>query len=95
MSSSVDDLTRIFNTALLSTKTESVRDFSGELYKLVESPAFRAILASIRQVARNHGISEREAAEAVIQTFRKLDTIWEGYLIQEGLDRLKHQAPGA
>jgi hypothetical protein len=91
---SIEELTRVFNTALVSTRVESARDFSAELYALVESPACRAILSAVRQLARSNGISEREAAETIIQTFRKLDRIWGEYLIQEGADRLRH-APGS
>src|SRR4051794_11484872 len=48
----VDDLARIFNTALVATKTQPGRDFQGELYQIMESPAFRVILTAIRQHAR-------------------------------------------
>lgn len=85
----VDDLVRVFNTALVATRAGAIRDFSSELYQLVESPAFRAILTAIRQTARSQGLSEREAAEDVIQTFRKLDRLWGDYVFHEGLDRLK------
>jgi hypothetical protein len=87
----VDDLVRVFNTALVSTRVEGVRDFSAEIYALVESPAFRAILNAVRQHARLQGLSERDAAEAIIQTFRKMDRVWGEYVFQEGVDRLKHQ----
>lgn len=88
---SVQDLTRIFNTALVATRVESSRDFSAELYALVQSPAFRAILDSIRSLARDQKLGEREAAEAIVQTFRRVDRIWEDYILQEGVDRLKAQ----
>lgn len=87
--SSVDELTRIFNSALVTTRAESLKDFTTELFGLVESPAFRAILAAIRQHARNYGLSEKEAAEQIIQTFRKVDRIWADYIYQEGVDRLR------
>jgi hypothetical protein len=87
--STVDDLARVFNTALVSTRAGASRDFSTELYSLVDSPAFRAILASVRQLSRTTGCSEKEAAETLIETFRKLDQIWTEYIFQEGVDRLK------
>ena len=87
--SPADDLTRIFNTALVASKVESSRDYSGELFRLMETPAFRAILTGVRQLARSQGVSEKEAAEGIIQTFRKMDRIWGEYLTQEGVDRLK------
>ncbi|MFL5812674.1 MAG: hypothetical protein ACJ763_03785 [Bdellovibrionia bacterium] len=84
----VDDLARIFNTALVATKTQPGRDFQTELYQLMESPAFRAILTAIRQHARLHGLSEKHAAEQIIRTFRKVDELWSSYVFQEGVDRL-------
>ncbi len=84
-----DELTRVFNTALVSTQAKQKRDFSTELYELTESASFKAILNAVRQLSRVQGISERQATEQVIQTFRKMDQIWEGYIFQEGLDRLR------
>jgi len=84
----VDDLARIFNTALVATKTQPNRDFQGELYQIMESPAFRAILTAIRQHARLQGLSEKHAAEQIIRAFRKVDELWNSYVFQEGVDRL-------
>lgn len=90
--SSVDELARVFNTALVATRGGTLRDFSSELYSLVQSAPFRAILSSVRQFARLQSISEREAAEAIIQTFRKIDRLWTDYIFHEGVDRLKDQS---
>lgn len=87
-----DDLTRVFNTALVATRAESIQDFSTELYTLLDSPAFKAILQAVRHLSRTQGISEKDAAESLIQSFRRIDKIWSDYVFQEGLDRLK--APG-
>jgi len=84
-----DDLSRIFNTALVSTQVGSKSDFSTELFELTERASFKAILSAVRQLARVQGIDERQAAEEVIQTFRKVDEIWEHYVFQEGLDRIR------
>jgi hypothetical protein len=88
---SLSDMTRIFNTALIATKAEAARDFSSELYTLVESPGFSSIVEAIRTLARTQNINEREAAETIIRTFRKLDQLWSEYVFQEGVDRLKRQ----
>lgn len=83
-----NELARVFNTALVATRTEAVRDFSAELYSLVESPAFQAILLAVRQLAKQQGTSEQEASEQIIKTFRKMDRTWSDYLFHEGVDRL-------
>ena len=88
-SANIEELTRIFNSALVSSKAESLKDFSHELLGLVESPAYQAILNAVRQLARTQGVGERESAEILIQTFRKLDRLWSDYVFQEGVDRLR------
>ena len=80
-----EELTRVFNTALVSTRAAESKSASSELLSLIESPAFKAILVAARQLAAEQGISEREATERVIQVFRKVDQIWCGYLYQEGV----------
>lgn len=87
--STPEELTRIFNTALIATQTETKRDFSAELYQLTQSSSFKTILSAVRNLSRIQGISERQAAEEVIQTFRKMDEIWSQYLVREGVDRLR------
>lgn len=84
-----DNLTRIFNTALISSQSKEKRNLSSELYGLTESPAFKAVLNAVRQLARVQGTTERQAAEQVIQTFRKMDEIWNEYVFREGLERLR------
>ena len=84
-----DDLARIFNTALIASQAEMGRDFSAELYQLTQSASFKAILSAVRHLSRVQGIHERQAAEQVIQTFRKMDEIWGEYLYREGVDRLR------
>lgn len=87
----VDDIARIFNTAVVSTRSQESRDCSNELYELVRSPAYQAILSAVKQHSAVAGLTEVQAAEQIIQTFRKLDQIWGTYLYQEGVARLRGQ----
>lgn len=84
-----DELIRIFNTALLATQVNADRDHSREIFDLMETPAFRAILGSVRQFARLNGLTERQAAEQIITTFRKVDQVWRDYVFREGVERIK------
>ncbi len=94
-SSTLEELTRLFNTVVVSSQTQSLphpatpQDLSVELKQLTESPAFKALLNSVSQVATVSDISERDAAEAVIHCFRKLDLLWKDYVLREGLDRIR------
>ncbi|MGK5082205.1 hypothetical protein WDW37_02785 [Bdellovibrionota bacterium FG-1] len=85
-----DELIRIFNTALIATQTETSRDFSSEIYELMETAAFRAMLGAVRQHSRLQGLSEKQAAEQIIMTFRKMDRVWRDYVFQEGVEKLKN-----
>lgn len=85
-------LTQVFNSALVTTRSEDNAQSTAELYRLMEQPAFGAILGSIQSFASEKGISEVEAAREVIQTFRKIDVIWTQFLLSEGVERLKQNA---
>src|SRR4051812_39966142 len=74
-----DELARVFNTAMVATQSEAKRDFSSELCQLTQSAPFKAILSAVRHLSRVQGINERQAAEQVIQTFRKMDDVWNQY----------------
>lgn len=91
--------TKLFNTAVIATKIPKGLSSAGEascrLHGLVQSVPFQAILKAIREHATLQGISEAQAAEEIVQTFREIDGIWNEYIFQEGLDRLKAQLPAA
>lgn len=87
----VDDLARVFNTALVATRAGGARDFSTELFALLQSPAFHSILSAVRLFAKTQGLPETDAATQIIETFRKVDRIWSEYVFQEGVDRLQSQ----
>lgn len=82
-------LNQIFNTALVSSHSETKPDSANEIHSLMESPGFGAILQSIQLLAGEQGISEMEAARELIRTFRQMDRLWTDYLISEGVERLK------
>jgi hypothetical protein len=88
---SSDDIAKIFNTAVVATQAETKRDFSAELCQITQSAPFKAILSAVRHLSRVQGISEKQAAEHVVQTFRKMDEIWKQYLYREGLEHLRNQ----
>jgi hypothetical protein len=88
-SASHDDLVRIFNSALLASQTQAKRDFSNELRTLTESTAFKAVLNAVRQLSCVQGINDRQAAEQIIQTFRKMDNLWGDYVRCEGIDKIR------
>lgn len=84
-----DRLNQIFNTALVSTRSEGPLDTAGEIHRLMGEPAFGAILQSIQLLAGEQGSSELEAARDIIRTFRRMDQLWTEYLVAEGVERMK------
>jgi hypothetical protein len=90
---SIDELTKIFNSALIATRAASStipsKDIAGEMLELVQSQSFRAILMAVRQLAVLEGKSEREAAEQLINAFRKIDSLWADYVFAEGLKSVR------
>lgn len=82
-------LNQIFNTALVSSHSETKPDSATEIHALMGSPGFGAILQSIQLLAGEQGVSEIEAARELIRTFRRMDRLWTDYLVSEGVERLK------
>lgn len=82
-------LNQIFNTALVSSRSDTNPYTATEIHKLMETPSFRAILQATQLLAGDQGVSEIEAAREIIRTFRKMDQLWTEYLVAEGVERLK------
>lgn len=84
-----EDITLIFNTAFVRTRTPSKdRNLAAELAALSQTPAGAAIRGAAQALAKQQGLSELEASEQIITTFRKLDKVWKTFLLQEGMARL-------
>ena len=89
--SGVDQSTKLFNTAIIATKVPKLSNYSSQLSELVKSKAFQTILIAIRDYAQQTGMPEEQAAEEIVHTFRNIDRVWDDYIFQEGLDKLKQQ----
>ena len=87
--SGIDQSTRLFNTAVIATKLPKLSNYSSKLSELVQGKAFQAILLAIRAYAEQTGVTEEQAAEEIVETFRNIDQVWNDYIFQEGLDKLK------
>jgi hypothetical protein len=46
-------------------------------------------LNAVRQLAAVQGITERQSAEVIIETFRNMDEVWSEYVYREGLDKIR------
>ncbi len=84
-----DSTTKSFNTALIATKIPTLLNYSEKLELLLQSPPFQAILQAIRNYSIEAGVSEEQASEEIVKSFRDIDQIWDEYIFQEGLDKLR------
>jgi|GEM_PF-1226049 hypothetical protein len=82
-----EQLVRTFHTALATAQIQS--ESSIDLNKLNDNAGFQVLLQAVQNLARTQGISEQKAAEALIETFRSLETTWKSYLLREGLEKLR------
>ena len=88
-----DSLLKIFNTAILATRAPTSVTESEELSRLMGGRGFQAILSAVRQLAASERLSEAEASEEVIRTFRRLDELWGSYIFREGITKVRGEAP--
>ncbi len=81
---------QILNTAIIKSKEKKIdRTYESRLQDLCKSPALKAINKAISQLSEEEKISRDQASLMVVETLRELDSIWNDYVIMEGLDRLK------
>lgn len=83
-------LTKVLNTSLLSTRNEANATFLNELKEISRTPAFRSILQSIHRLSQDLNCTEKEAAEQLVTTFRRLDQIWSHYITAQGINQIKN-----
>ena len=87
---STEELSRIFNTSLVAALQDpSLEDSSEAIRRLMDTPAFAAILQAIQLSASSQGISERQSTEEMISIFRKLERAWTRYVFQEGITKMR------
>lgn len=93
LSDTEERLCRVLNSAMVSTRGSlegaAASSSTQELAVLMKTPAYRHLLLAVENMAEEQGLTEKDAAEVMVQTFRRVDQIWSEYLIQLGLERLK------
>ena len=82
---------KILNTTVIASKVSTASNVSERLQALMRTPAFQFFLQTIKSYSRQRGISEQDAASELFSTIKELDDIWDSYIYQEGLDKLKAQ----
>lgn len=81
---------QILNTAIIKSREKKIDStYEDRLKAICESPAIEAINRSITFLAESQKISRDQSAIQIIDTIRELDSIWNDYVMMEGIDKLK------
>jgi len=81
---------RLINTAIIKSKEKRLNlSYQSKLSEVCKSPAINALFVAISDLAKKENISKDQAAIQIVDTIRKLDTIWSDYVMMEGMDKLK------
>lgn len=80
--------TGAFNTSLLTTRAQTLKDKSADLTSLMTTTEFECLLLAAQYLASKENLSAEEATERLIQVFRQIDHSWKQIVISRGLKSL-------
>ena len=81
---------KLFNTAVIKSKEKKINtSYEERLSEVCQSPVMSALLFAAKHLAEEQKISTDYAAVQIIETVRELDTIWNDYVLMEGIGKLK------
>lgn len=84
------ELIQLLNTAIVKTKEKKIdSSYEERLSETCKKPAVAALSVAIQHLSENEGISRDQAAMQIVETVRELDSIWNDYVMMEGLSKLK------
>lgn len=77
-----------FNTSLLTTRANQIKDRSSELGELMQSPEFQSLLVAAQHLAQTQGYTKEVATERLIDVFRRIDFSWKQLVMNRGMKTL-------
>lgn len=81
---------QLLNTAIIKCKEKKLDpSFEDRLAKICHSPAIKAVEVAITHLSEGQRISRDQAALQIVETFRDLESIWNDYVLMEGINNLK------
>lgn len=90
MMSEKQDAIQLLNTAVIKSKEKRINaSYEDRLAKICNSPVMSAILIAIDHLAEEEKMSKDQAAISIVETVRELDSIWNDYVLMEGIGKLK------
>jgi hypothetical protein len=90
MMSDKQDAIQLLNTAIIKSKEKKINaSYEERLSKVCSSPVMSAILVAVENLSEEQKISKDQASVQIIETIRELDSIWNDYVLMEGIGKLK------
>ncbi len=90
MISDKQDAIQLLNTAVIKSKEKRINaSYEERLAKICNSPVMNALLVAVDSLAEEEKMSKDQAAISIIETLRELDSIWNDYVLMEGIGKLK------
>lgn len=84
------DSIRLINTAIIKNKEKRINtSYQEQLSEVCDSPAIKALTHAINYLSEAEKISRDQAAILLVETIRSLDSIWNDYVLMEGMEKLK------
>ena len=84
------DSVQLLNTAIIKSKENKIdSSYEERLATICQTPSVKAIGQAISNLAESENISKDQAAVQIIETVRNLDSIWNDYVMMEGISKLK------
>lgn len=81
---------QLFNTAVIKSKEKDIDSkYEDRLKKVCETPVMEALNKAAIHLSETQKISRDQAAIRIIETVRELDSVWQDYVMMEGIDKLK------
>jgi len=90
MISDKQDAIQLLNTAVIKSKEKRINaSYEERLAKICNSPVMSALLVAVDSLAEEEKMSKDQAAISIIESIRELDSIWNDYVLMEGIGKLK------
>ncbi len=81
---------QLLNTAVIKSKEKKINaTYEERLAKVCNSPVMNALLVAIDHLSEDQKLSKDHASVQIIETIRELDSIWNDYVLMEGIGKLK------
>ncbi len=81
---------QLLNTAIIKSKEKKIdSSYEERLNEICNRPAMNALATSVAQLAESEKISRDQAAVQLIDTIKDLESIWNDYVMMEGINNLK------